>query len=39
MIAGATALVIQDRKEEAMAAEIARAESDLRELGAQIASI
>jgi hypothetical protein len=30
---------IEDRREEALAAEIARAESDLRELGAQIAYI
>jgi anti-sigma-K factor RskA len=30
---------IEDRREEALAAEIARAESDLRELGAQVAYI
>jgi hypothetical protein len=38
-IAVASALTIQDRKDEAMATEIARAEAELRELGAQIAYI
>lgn len=38
-VAVATALAIQDRKDEAITAEITRAESDLRELGAQIAAI
>jgi hypothetical protein len=35
----ATALAIQDRKDDAITAEITREESHLRELGAQIASI
>ncbi len=39
VITVATALAIQDRKDEAIAAEIARSESGLRERGAQIASI
>ena len=39
VIAVAAALAIEDRRDEAFAAEITRAESDLRELGAQIASI
>lgn len=39
VIAVAAALAIEDRRDEAFAAEITRAESDLRELGAQIAAI
>jgi hypothetical protein len=38
-IADGTALAVQDRKDQAMSAEMARAESDLRDLGAQIAYI
>lgn len=38
-VAVATALAIQDRRDEAITAEITRAESDLRELGVQIAAI
>lgn len=39
MIGVAAALAIEGRRDEAIAAEITRAESDLRELGAQIAAI
>ena len=39
VISVAAALAIEGRREEAIAAEITRAESDLRELGAQIAAI
>ena len=39
VIAVAAALAVEDRRDEAITAEITRAESDLQELGAQIAAI
>ena len=39
VVAVATVLAIQDRKEEAIAVEITRSQSDLRELGAQITAL